>query len=99
LSSPSAAGVDCESIRNNLRAYLEKWWKAGNEADYVRFGKKAQQTYIKLQFDCQEGALQTYTKMLEEVQKLPKGPYLREVDAKEKAGHYVKLQRQQAPPP
>ena len=100
MSSAASLRGDCDSIRNNLRTYLEKWWHAKNETDYLRYGKKAEQTYIRLSFDCQ-GATDTYTKMLAEVQKLPKGVYLREIDAKEKAGKgpHVMLKREQAPGP
>jgi len=101
LSSPSSPRGDCESVKNNLRVYLEKWWQASNETDYNRFGRQAERTYIRMALDCYESeqnAAEAYTKMLAEVMKLPKGAHIRETDAREKAGKGPRITMKKAKP-
>ena len=98
MSSPPNQ-ADCDRIRNNLRLYLEKWWNAKNEADFRLYGRKAEETYLTLAKQCKEGAVETYTKMHAEVKKLPKGPYIRGVEAKMREGKHPQANAGAQQPP
>lgn len=79
MSSTLVPPGECDRLRNNLRAYLVKWWKASDASDFDRFASKAKDTYLLFSVKC-PGAVETYEKMFAEVTKLPKGAHIRDTE-------------------